>query len=136
MYFSKTTDCRMSDVCLDFEDLLVDIKVKYLDKKEQFSERHWYAANAAYTKLSKYYVKINSENFAIATVLDPCYKLVVYDTTQDPVALKASAELAIEIAFEKYSRKFGVQVQNSVEGTPLTIKKRKRFRNVDYLQKK
>ena len=93
----------MADVCLDFEDLLVYIKVQYLDKKEEISDRLWYAANASYTKLTKYYTKISSENFAIATVLDPRYKLNVYDTTQDPVALKASAELAIKVAFERYS---------------------------------
>lgn len=135
LYFSKTTECRMSDVCLDFEDLLVEIKLQYIDKKEQFSERLWYAANAAYTKLTKYYVKINSENFAIATVLDPRYKLDVYDTTQDAVALKASASVAIETAFERYSRKFGVvQLQNSGSVTPPSAKKRKRFANDDYHQ--
>lgn len=48
------------------------------------------AANAAYTKLTKYYCKINSQHFAVATVLDPLYKLNVYETTQDPVELKAS----------------------------------------------
>jgi hypothetical protein len=131
LYFSKTTECRMSDVCLDFEDLLVDIKLKYIDKKEQISDRLWYAANAAYTKLTKYYTKINSENFAIATVLDPRYKLDVYDSTQDPVALKASAKVAIKNAFERYSLKFGAQFQNSVVATPLTVKKRKRFANND-----
>ena len=103
LYFSKTTECRMSDLCLDFEDLLVDIKIKYLDKKEQMSDKLWYAANAAYTKLTKYYTKINSASFAIAIVLDPRYKLYAYDTTQDPVLLKESAKLAVELAFEKYS---------------------------------
>jgi hypothetical protein len=32
LHFSKTTECRMSDICLDFEDLLVAIKVEYLDR--------------------------------------------------------------------------------------------------------
>ena len=96
----------MSDLCLDFEDLLVDIKVKYLDEKEEIADKLWYAANAAYTKLTKYYTKINSASFAIATVLDPRYKLDVYDSTQVPDALKESAKLAIERAFEVYSQKF------------------------------
>jgi hypothetical protein len=73
LYFSTTTEPRMADVCLDFEDLLVEIKVSFLDKKEQISDQLWYAANASYTKLTKYYTKISSENFAIATVLDPRY---------------------------------------------------------------
>ena len=103
LYFSTTTECRMSDVCLYFEDLLVEIKLKYLDKKEQISDQLWYATNAAYTKLTKYYTKISSENFAIATVLDPRYKLDVYSKTQDPIELRASAQLAIETAYEKYS---------------------------------
>jgi hypothetical protein len=103
LYFSKTTECHMSDVCLYFEDLLVEIKVQYIDKKEEISDRLWYAANAAYTKLTKYYTKISSENFAIATVLDPRYKLDVYLQTQDPIELRASAKLAIEISYEKYS---------------------------------
>jgi hAT family C-terminal dimerisation region/Domain of unknown function (DUF4413) len=103
LYFSKTTECRMSDVCLYFEDLLVEIKVQYIDKKEEISDRLWYAANAAYTKLTKYYTKISSENFSIATVLDPRYKLDVYLKTQDPIELRASAKLAIEISYEKYS---------------------------------
>lgn len=123
----------MSDVCLDFEDLLVDIKLQYIDKKEEISERLWYAANAAYTKLTKYYTKINSENFAIATVLDPRYKLGVYDSTQDPIALKASAKVAIEFAFERYSLKYGVTAQGSVAApevaTSVSAKKRKRFDN-------
>jgi hypothetical protein len=55
--------------------------------------------------LTKYYTKISSENFAIATVLDPRYKLDVYDSTQDPIALKASAQLAVGSAFEQYSQK-------------------------------
>jgi predicted transcriptional regulator len=59
----------MSDVCLDFKDLLVDIKLQYIHKKEEISERLWYAANAAYTKLTKYYTKINSENFAVGSSL-------------------------------------------------------------------
>ena len=53
LYFSATKECRMSDLCLDFEDLLVGIKVKYLDKKDQMSDKLWYAANSAYTKLTK-----------------------------------------------------------------------------------
>jgi hypothetical protein len=135
LYFSKTTECRMSDVCLDFEDLLVDIKLHYIDKKEECSETLWYAANAAYTKLTKYYTKINSQNFAIATVLDPRYKLGVYDTTQDSIALKASAKMAIQLAFERYSLKYDTTTQNSVVAsavtTPLTDKKRKRFLNIE-----
>jgi hypothetical protein len=132
LHFSKTTECRMSDLCLDFEDLLVDIKVKYLDKKEQMSDKLWYAANAAYTKLTKYYTKINSASFAIATVLDPRYKLDVYDSTQDPDLLKASAKLAVELVFEKYSQKFSSlsliskdSPQQSTNARPL--KKQKRF---------
>ena len=35
-------------------------------------------------ELIKYYVKINGENFAFATVLDPRYKVDVNDFTQDP----------------------------------------------------
>ena len=93
----------MADVCLDFEDLLVEIKLQYLDKKEEISDQIWYAANAAYSKLSKHYTKINSENFAIATVLDSRYKLDIYDTTQDQVELKESAALAIKFAFERYA---------------------------------
>ena len=121
----------MADVCLDFEDLLVEIKQKYLDKKEQISDRLWYAANAAYTKLTKYYTKINSSSFAIATVLDPRYKLDVYDSTQDAVLLKASAKLAIELAFEEYSQKFSsLPVSVQTEAPPPT-KKLKRFANDD-----
>ena len=70
----------------------MDIKLQHLDKKEEISDRLWYAANASYTKLTKYYSKISSENFAVDTVLDLRYKLKVYETTQDPVALKASAD--------------------------------------------
>jgi hypothetical protein len=116
LYFSTTTECRMSDLCLYFEDLLVDIKLQYLDKKDEMSNRLWYAANAAYTKLTKYYTRISSANFAIATVLDPRYKLVVYEHTQDPVRLKESAELAITTAFEKY-KPLPVEVQNSISVT-------------------
>jgi hypothetical protein len=86
------------------------------------SSRLWYATNAAYTKLTKYYTKISSEIFAIATVLDPRYKLDVYDSTQDPIALKASAQLAVGCAFEQYSQKLstdstlnlGVQIEAPV----------------------
>lgn len=74
---------------------------------------------------------INSENFAIATVLDPRYKLGVYDSTQDPIALKASAKVAIEFAFQRYSLKYGVTAQDSVVAsevaTSVTTKKRRRF---------
>jgi hypothetical protein len=112
----------MSDVCLDFEDLLVEIKVNYLDNKENISDKLWSAADAAHSKLTKYYVKINSVNFAIATVLDPRYKLDVYDTTQDAVALKKNAKFAIERAFKKYSD----QRQNSVVAPQLSTQKRKR----------
>lgn len=100
--FSKTTECRMSDVCLDFEELLVAIKKDYLDKKSEFSDNMWYAANAAYTKLTKYYQKIDSPSYAIAVVLDPRYKLEAYVATQDPVALRASAEYWITEAFGDY----------------------------------
>jgi hypothetical protein len=124
LYFSTTTECRMSDVCLDFEDLLVDIKLQYIDKKEEISERLWYAANAAYSKLTKYYTKISSENFAIATVLDPRYKLNVYDTTQDADALKASAEVAIKLAFQNYS--VATPQEAPLVASPPT-KKHKRF---------
>jgi hypothetical protein len=120
----------MSDVCLYFEDLLVEIKLQYIDKNEEISDKLWYAANAAYSKLTKYYTKISSENFAIATVLDPRYKLNVYDTTQDPVALKTSAEVAIKVAFERYSLNFGLQPNNSILVTP-QAKKQKRFADED-----
>jgi hypothetical protein len=103
LHFSSTKQCRMSDCCLDFEDLLVDIKLNFIDKRDVHSDKLWYAANAAYTKLTKYYTKINSTSFAIATVIDPRYKLDVYDSTQDPIALKASATEAIERAFQTYS---------------------------------
>jgi hypothetical protein len=76
---------------------------KCKQNRAQMSDKLWYAANAD-TKLTKYYTKINSASFAIATVLDPRYKLEVYDSTQDPVALKASAKLSIELAFEEYSQ--------------------------------
>jgi hypothetical protein len=36
-------------------------------------------------------------------VLDPRYKLDVYLQTQYPIELRASAKLAIEISYEKYS---------------------------------
>jgi hypothetical protein len=78
------------------------IKVQYLDKEYLISDKLWYAANAAYTKLTKYYCKINSSSYAIATVLDPRYKLAVYDTTQDADALRSSAKLAIVSIFERY----------------------------------
>jgi hypothetical protein len=115
LYFSSTTECRMSDICMDFEDLLVDIKLKYLDKKDDVSDRLWYAANAAYTKLTKYYVKISSENYAIATVLDPRYKLDAFDHTQDPEHLKESAKAAVEIAFGDYSFKYSSPVSADLE---------------------
>jgi hypothetical protein len=83
--------------------LLVEIKLDYLDKRFERSDRLWYAANAAYTKLTKYYTKIGSQNFALATVLDPRYKLAVYDTTQDPEELRKTAEVAIELAYKDYS---------------------------------
>jgi hypothetical protein len=105
LFFSKTTKCRMSDLCLDFEEILVDIKFNYLDKKENISKRLWYAANSAYTKLTKYYVKIASANYALATVLDPRYNLDVYESTQDPVALKETAQVAIELAHKDYCLK-------------------------------
>lgn len=128
LYFSTTTECRMSEICLDFEDLLVAIKRDYLDKKEQISDRLWYAANSAYTKLTKYYTKISSQSFAIATVLDPRFKLGVYDSTDDPIALKASAKAAIELAFDKYSLKYG---KNTAQPTVSEIPKRKRKRFAD-----
>jgi hypothetical protein len=129
LYFSTTTECRMSDVCLDFEDLLVDIKLQYIDKKEEISDRLWYASNAAYTKLTKYYTKISSENFAIATVLDPRYKLDVYDTTQDPDALKVSAKISIEGAFQRYLLEHPQMVIaiNEPIVAPPPIKKQRRF---------
>jgi hypothetical protein len=52
------------------------------------SDRKWYGANAAYTKLTKTYTTIDSASFYIATVLDPRNQLVVYDTTQHAVAMK------------------------------------------------
>ena len=124
----------MSDVCLDFEDLLVEIKKKYIDKKDQISEKLWYAANAAYAKLTKYYTKISSRNFAIATVLDPRYKLDVYDSTDDPEALKASAKSAIETAFSEYWAKVPKKTDNSNQQPVLSErykKKQKRFANVE-----
>jgi hypothetical protein len=130
LFFSTTKEVRMSDLCLDFEDLLVDIKVNYVDKKEQLSDKLWYAANAAYTKLTKYYTKINSESFAIATVLDPRYKLGVYDSTQDAVLLKQSAKFAIESAFEEYSQKYSpLTVHNHPQQSTdaPVLKKQKRF---------
>jgi hypothetical protein len=128
LYFSATKECRMSDLCLDFEDLLVDIKLKYLDMKEEMSDRLWYAANSAYAKLTKYYTKINSASFAIATVLDPRYKLNVYDTTDDSDAMKASAKLAVELAFEKYSMLISQQAPtNPNPGTPVSKKQRRFF---------
>ena len=121
-----TTEIRMSDLCFDFEDLLVDIKLQYLDKKETISDRLWYAANAAYTKLTKYYTKISSENYALATVLDPRYKLDAYDSTQDPVALKESAKVIFENAFQKYSFKYGQHIGNELVAEPVS-KKQRRF---------
>ena len=118
----------MSDFCLDFEDLLVVIQVEYLDIKEHISDTLWYAANAAYTKLTKYYTKLNSPNFAVATVLDPRYKLGVYDSTQDPIALKESATMAIQVAFQRYKLIYGEsEPQVTVAAPP--HKKLKRFVN-------
>jgi hypothetical protein len=127
LYFSATKECRMSDLCLDFEDLLVDIKLNYLDKKEEMSDRLWYAANAAYTKLTKYYTKINSASFAIATVLDPRYKLNVYDTTDDSEAMKASAKLAVELAFENYSMLISQDHPKQSTDAPVSKKQRRFF---------
>ena len=127
LYFSTTTECRMADVCLDFEDLLVEIKLQYLDKKQNISDQLWYAANAAYSKLTKYYTKISSENFAIATVLDPRYKLKVYDTTQDAVALKASAKVAFQLSFERYSLNSDETTAVEVAAPSSANKKRKRL---------
>jgi hypothetical protein len=102
--------------------LTLKIKVEYLDRKNLVSDKLWYAANAAYTKLTKYYCKINSSSYAIATVLDPRYKLAVYETTQDSVALRESAKLAITSAFERYSQKHSVMSQpedtNITSGQP------------------
>ena len=116
----------MSDICLDFEDLLVEIKIEYIDKRNHRSDKMWYAANAAYTKLTKYYCKINSNSYAIATVLDPRYKLDVYDTTQDGPALKESAEIAVNLAFNEYFQNFG-PLPNPVVQPPPVSKKQKRF---------
>jgi hypothetical protein len=103
----------------------------YLDKKYELSERLWYAANSAYTKLTKYYTKISSGSFAIATVLDPRYKLDVYDTTQDPIALKESAKVSIKIAYENYFKlvQLNTTSTQSVESavTQPPAKKQKRF---------
>jgi len=129
LYFSKTTECRMSDLCLYFEDLLVEIKLQYLDKKDEISSTLWYAANAAYTKLTKYYTNISSENFAISTVLDPRFKLEVYEHTQDSVALKASAELAVTTAFQRYSVPFEARISNDVTIAP-PAKRLKFFKNL------
>jgi hypothetical protein len=107
LHYSKTPNCRMSDACLDFEELLVEIKSNFLEKKEAMPERLWYAANSAYTKLMKYCMKIGSVHYALATVLDPRYKLAAYVITQDPVALKETAKVAIELAFKDYSLKYG-----------------------------
>jgi hAT family C-terminal dimerisation region/Domain of unknown function (DUF4413) len=128
LYFSSTTQCRMSDVCLDFEDLLVKIKLQYLEKEDQISSKLWYGANAAYTKLTKYYTKINSPSFAIATVLDPRYKLVVYNTTQDPVALRESAKVAINSCFEQYSHRYSqLHSEQPQQTTPQHTSKKRRM---------
>ena len=123
----------MADVCLEFEELLVNIKVNFINKKNEISEKLWYAANAAYTKLTKYYTKISSRNFAIATVLDPRCKLDVYDTTDDPVALKSSAKVNIELAFEEYKLKFPQNTENIVQATVTERlkKKPKRYAHED-----
>lgn len=121
----------MSDVCLEFEDLLVEIKLSYLDKKQQYSEQLWYAANAAYTKLTKYYTRISSVNFAVATVLDPRYKLDAYLKTQDPIELRASAQMAIDKAYEKYALVHSLEVETITttqnEESVALVKKRKFF---------
>ena len=64
-------------------------------------------------------------SFAIATVLDPRYKLYVYDTTQDPVELKASAKLAVELAFERYSSIMPAVTPVSIEPSVPATKKRR-----------
>jgi hAT family C-terminal dimerisation region len=50
--------------------------------------------------------------------------LNVYDTTQDPVALKASAEVAIKLAFQNYSV---ATLQEAPLVAPPPTKKLKRF---------
>ena len=62
-------------------------------------------------------------------MLDPRYKLFVYDTTQDAVALKASAKVAIENAFERYSRPVAEETDNSIVTAP-PAKKPKRMINL------
>lgn len=119
----------MSEICLDFEDLLVNIKKQYLDKKAEISAQLWDAANSAYTKMTKYYTKINSESYAIATVLDPRYKLTVYDTTQDPIALKERAQVAITSSFDRYSHEYtslndSHQVQTVADPQPIFKRRR------------
>jgi hypothetical protein len=58
--------------------------------------------------------------------LDPRYKLDVYDSTQDPDALKESAKLAIERAFEVYSQKI-LSLNQEVQTEFPVSKKQKRF---------
>jgi hAT family C-terminal dimerisation region len=58
---------------------------------------------------------------------DPRYKLDVYDTTQDSVALKASAEVAIEAAYERYVIQHPATViANNDHVAPSPPKKKKR----------
>ena len=129
--FSSTKQCKMSDCYLDFEDLLAEIKLNFIDKRDEHSDKLWYAANAAYTKLTKYYAKINSSSFAIATVIDPRYKLDVYDSVQDADSLKASATVAIEQAFERYTLMAGQAVPPQSQPAAASPARRKRKHFVD-----
>ncbi|KAI8899230.1 ribonuclease H-like domain-containing protein [Globomyces pollinis-pini] len=128
LYFSTTAEARMSDLCLDFEFLLADIRLEYLEKKDEISDVLWYAANAAYSKLTKYYTKINTNSFCIATVLDPRFKLGAYGNSQAVVGLKATAELAINEAYRKYSSVAGNNITPTTPTPSMTQpRKKKKF---------
>ena len=97
----------MSAVGLLFEKLLTDIKKEFVDKGvDEISNLLYKAANAAYSTLAKYYEKIDSENFLLATVLDPRFKLDGYRSTAHYDILRKVAEEAMKKTIELYSKKY------------------------------
>jgi hypothetical protein len=61
-----------------------------------------FAINSAVAKLTKYYCMISNDGLAISVVLDPRFKLKVYDKTQDTEVLKNAARLAVTYAYNEY----------------------------------
>jgi hypothetical protein len=106
LMFSKTTKVTMPRAGLEFERLFVLIQVNFLDKS--LSQNLRYAVEAAKAKLTKYYTRMESPVYTMATVLDPRFKLGVYKKTQDCDALTEAATTAVTNLFHEYKNKFAL----------------------------